>query len=110
MNGKNIGKYDIIQYTPITLYYKMKYIFYFYYAIIANVIIIVLLLFINNKNDNLHLETRELSERIEVHEKTLKDLSKANKRIKELEKIRDKYYHECLLENNYEAFRNNQQE
>jgi len=47
-----------------------------------------------------------LVESLEQYDRTLKDLSKANRKIKELEKIRDKYYHECLPENNYETSRN----
>lgn len=50
-----------------------------------------------------------LVESLEKYENTLKDLSKANRKIKELEKIRDKYYHECLPEIEYEIGRNYEQ-
>lgn len=56
----------------------------------------------------LRITNSELLEALDNHEATLKDLSKANKRIKELEKFKDKYNYECLPENNYETFRNNE--
>lgn len=72
-------------------------------------IVVILSLLQERENQKLRRTNSELLETLEQHEKILKDLSKANKKIKELEKIKDKYNYECLPENNYETFRNNEQ-